>query len=59
MISEWAKKLECWEAVRTASYSAVIEKIQKSGEGIRFEKFLKADWVAPEAGTAPPCEHSP
>lgn len=27
MISEWAKKSECWEAVRTATYSPLIEAI--------------------------------
>lgn len=27
MISEWAKKPECWEAVRVASYSPQIEGI--------------------------------
>lgn len=27
MISEWAKKLECWEAVRTATYSVAFEGI--------------------------------
>jgi hypothetical protein len=27
MISEWAKKPECWEAVRTANYSVAFEGI--------------------------------
>jgi hypothetical protein len=27
MVSEWAKKAECWEAVRRGNYSQVLEGI--------------------------------
>jgi hypothetical protein len=27
MISEWAKRPECWSAIRDASYSAFVEEI--------------------------------
>ena len=27
MISEWAKRPECWDAVRSASYSKVVDAI--------------------------------